>query len=824
MHCLAWPIWLQVACVAAWVILGPSGARAQPVPVTDEDVELAIRRGVEFVWSSQGAAGGWSDTRFDRLFPGGLTALAAFTLRTAGAELGDPRLQRAVNRLLEDEDRIRTVYARAFRLMLWASLDPNKYRGKIRAVVGFLASMQSRQGVWGYGGRGDALTPQGWADNSNSQLAILALWEASQVGGEVNRIIWQRAEDAWLACQNDDGGWGYTPVDNVNDLRPDSYGSMTAAGLATLYILYDQLYARSQGRFDGVRAKNCRYDHPDTRDIRAAMDRAWNWMNTRFVPDRIPDFPTNRRNLHTEWLTYYLYSVERAGVASGFKTFGVNNWYRDLAEHLVRTQESDGSWGGVHQTCFGLLALVKGRTPIVINKLRHGTGDDWNNTPCDAATLTRWLSRRLETPVTWQIVDLRSPDADVKDAPILYLTGHLAPELSEFEGEVLRDYVLSGGTVVAVACCSRKAFTRGAQALFDRLFPRLHAAVLEADHPLWSIFYQLQPSDEIIGYSDGCRTRLFVVTRGVCCAWHQDLHDKYEDMFRLGANLLHYATNRTRPRSLARGLRTGRIAGIGRAPQPDDDSHSPPSGVRTITVGRVKHDGDYWIGPYALRVLSEELTRAFGLGLRETESVDPLYDDLSRFDLLWLTGTTLPLPDAGWLAALKTYLLNGGTLVASACCGRPAFDEAFVEMIERMYGREALIPIEADDPLVTGRLVSAPAAGWETVVADLGSRLDQPRLRRSRRSRFAPTTTPASHPVPTGHLRPDVPLLKGVRLPDSGPAGQRWAVIYSPLDIHLGCDGHFCVDCNGYQPRDARALAGNIVLYVYLQRHRPGPR
>ncbi|MHC4067471.1 MAG: hypothetical protein ACYSUI_23620, partial [Planctomycetota bacterium] len=67
--------------------------------------------------------------------------------------------------------------------------------------------------------------------------------------------------------------------------------------------------------------------------------------------------------------------------------------------------------------------------------------------------------------------------------------------------------------------------------------------------------------------------------------------------------------------------------------------------------------------------------------------------------------------------------------------------------------------------------------------------------------------------------RPDVPLLKGVRLSVPGQTKQRWAVIYSPIDIHCGCDGHFCIECNGYEPRDARALAGNIILYLYLDRH-----
>jgi hypothetical protein len=420
----------------------------------------------------------------------------------------------------------------------------------------------------------------------------------------VNRIIWQRAEESWLASQNDDGGWGYTPDGNVITLRPDSYGSMTAAGLATLYILYDQLYARSGGRFDGRRTRNCGYAKPASRSLREAVDRAWNWMNLRFVPHANPGFVPAGLIAPERWLTYYLYSVERAGVASGFKTFGANNWYRDLAGHLVRTQQPDGSWGTVYQTCFALLALVKGRTPVIINKLRYGAGDDWNNNPRDAASLTYWLSRKLETPLTWQIVDLGQPDADIGDVPILYFSGHRTPEVTEGERELLRDYVLSGGTVVAVACCSRRDFQIGTEKLFDDLFPRYRREVLPADHPLWSVQYRLQPSHDVVGYSDGCRTRLFLIKRGVCGAWHQNLHKRYKEMFQLGANLLVYATNRTAPRSVAPRLGGGHIAGIGSATETDATAsagQAAPAVSHTITVGRVKHDGDYWTDPYALQ-------------------------------------------------------------------------------------------------------------------------------------------------------------------------------------------------------------------------------
>ena len=63
-----------------------------------------------------------------------------------------------------------------------------------------------------------------------------------------------------------------------------------------------------------------------------------------------------------------------------------------------------------------------------------------------------------------------------------------------------------------------------------------------------------------------------------------------------------------------------------------------------------------------------------------------------------------------------------------------------------------------------------------------------------------------------------MPLLSGVSRPHPASGEPRWAVIYSPIDIHCGLDGHFCAGCYGYEPRDARAIAGNVILYAFLQR------
>jgi hypothetical protein len=59
---------------------------------------------------------------------------------------------------------------------------------------------------------------------------------------------------------------------------------------------------------------------------------------------------------------YFLWSLERAAVAYGLDKIGGKDWYAWGAEFLLKDQEKDGSWQGVHgeygaDTCFALLFL-----------------------------------------------------------------------------------------------------------------------------------------------------------------------------------------------------------------------------------------------------------------------------------------------------------------------------------------------------------------------------------------------------------------------------------------------------------------------------------
>lgn len=757
------------------VIVAPftTSVGAQAHLNVSETADLSVRKAVDFLWSKQQRDGQWISEDFEEHVPRGLTALTAFALRYAGSN--DHRLELAA-KSLDDRTMMRTIHARSFTLMLWCALDPERYRREIEEDIRFLTSQQHPDGAWGHGLRAGRGPDVDWKDNLNTQLALLALSHADLAGFDVSAGVWRRAEQSWLASQDEDGGWGYPLVEGhaASNVLRDSYGTPTAAGVASLHLIHDRIYAEAELPFNGRGAGRCGQDHERTRPIRAAIARGERWLDGHFRADAVPGAPSpSGATFDEDWWTNHLFNVTRAGIASGRKRFAGKDWHRAVAGELIARQAADGSWGNVQQTALGLLALIQSRTPLVIGKLRYGGGTDWNNDPRDAANLAGWYGRQTGSRVTWQTVDLATRAEDVFDAPVLLMTGHDTPDIPDAAHELLRAYVGSGGTILGVACCSRTEFANGFTALMESLFPRLEGAALPDDHPVWHMDAPVEPAADLIGMSDGCRTPILLHTASACCAWHQNRPDRDPRLFALGANVLAYATHGRPP--------IDRLT----PPRPSD----APTSIGTIRVARVRHGGDAWADPGSIRALSARLARTAGLALEDiSESQGRSAVDRDA-DLAWLVGHSFVELDRADRVALKSYLVNGGTMFASACCGRRDFDASFGPWARALFGEDRWVQVPPDDPLMTGAFAPGVASslhGLEYKPARDGS-------------------SPA---------RLDWPLLYGVR------HNERWMIVYSPYDVSCGVAGHPCVRCTGYIPRHAEAIAANVMLYAASHRER----
>ena len=124
------------------------------------------------------------------------------------------------------------------------------------------------------------------------------MWALTEAGAEVPADYWKRAQDAWEKWQQPDGGWKYDNAPN-RKITP----AMTAAGIATLFILQDFTAADHSAICTGA-APN------------PGIERGLAWMDQHI--DKVVSTPDY----------YTLYGIERIGVASGHKYFGSTDWFQ----------------------------------------------------------------------------------------------------------------------------------------------------------------------------------------------------------------------------------------------------------------------------------------------------------------------------------------------------------------------------------------------------------------------------------------------------------------------------------------------------------------
>jgi len=182
------------------------------------------------VEDQQRADGSWIDMMMGQ--HGGISALCTLALLNSGVEPGDEAMQRALAflRRIQPEK----TYVVSLQTMVFARAEPEKHLLLIRRNVKWLEKVQTvegrNKGAWSYPYLGGTT-----GDNSNSQFALLALYEAERVGVVANERTWQLAKKYWEDGQNkEDGSWGYTKTDNRGT------GSMTCAGISALVIAADE--------------------------------------------------------------------------------------------------------------------------------------------------------------------------------------------------------------------------------------------------------------------------------------------------------------------------------------------------------------------------------------------------------------------------------------------------------------------------------------------------------------------------------------------------------------------------------------------------------
>lgn len=522
-------------CLAGLLVTAICGiaspTAAQPVPeITPAQVESSIKRGIEALKSKQDAQGD-----FDFALPGfdgGATALCTLALLVSGVKPDDPALAKALERIRERARQPKDTYVVAVQCLALCAAKQKEDGGLIVRLAEWLQATQLADGGWGYSGRNNR------SDPSNSQFAVLALheaeWSHDAVPRKIDAAVWRKALAYWEQHQEGNGAWSYAG-------GAGGSGSMTSAAVASLAIIAGHV-ADKEKPGEQASLACCAGQARSSR-----IDRGLRWLGDNFSVDHNPG-----PNAHNNFTFYYLCALERAGRLTGQRRLGQPRlsqyeWRRVVTNKLVREQTQvfdywkgtgnvEGDWRVA--TSMALIVLSQAQRPTLLGKLQYGEGAGWNQHPEDAANLTRYVERKWGRELAWQVIDTRTAKLDdLRQCPVLYLSGKEGVSLEDAQVDKLRKYIEGGGCLLAEACCGDRGFDPAFRAVMQRMFPDKPLAPLPADHAVWRAEEEVAVPDrvDLFGIVVGDRTAVLYSARDLSCAWQ---HASPRRMQQLGPDAL----------------------------------------------------------------------------------------------------------------------------------------------------------------------------------------------------------------------------------------------------------------------------------------------
>ena len=788
-----------------------------PAEIDPEKVRTGIERGIAYLRRTQKADGSWPDYLGN--YPTGVTGLCTLALLNCGVQPDDPAVRKALIYLRNNPppmpgERAASsgswTYSVSLQTMVFCAADPKADFARIGRLVDWLEKAQissgENNGCWDYGLNSTAFG----GDNSNAQFALLALHEAERVGVKVKEQTWRRASGYWQRAQDPSGAWRYF---NPKHKQSEEMGSMTAAGIASVIIAAGRL-GEPDAKVVGETVECCGQRPQGKPD---PVQKGIDWIAKRFSVHRNPrgsrQFDGRRGQTYH---LYWLYGLERVGRMTGLRWIGRHDWYREGTELLVGSkaepgkQALAGNWIGQEHgendenvaTAFALLFLSKGRRPVLISKLQHGTGIDWNRHRHDMENLTRFVEGRwrkdVKTELSWQTVSSQHVTLeDLRQTPVLFISGKDTFDVTEEQKRILRAYVDQGGFIFAEAACEGAGFDAAFRAFADEMFPDGKLLPLDDPaHPIWNAEELLNPKyiarHPLYGINTGCRVGVVYSPKNLSCYWelgHYRRDTEYpkavlaeiDFCLGLGINVLAYATNR-------------QLKFKYEIPQNMDEAAPSDAQRGTIFVAKLRHNGGCDEAPSALANILKTASAQLGLTVSTDRRLIAVTDKrLFDYHLVYMQGRRDFQFSSEERQILKTYLSRGGMILADAINSSPEFAKAFRREVAAITPGSKLEPIPTTHPLI--------APGEENVLGVYDIR--QVTLRE-------PVAGAASErrAVKTSRIPP---LLEGLKIED------RYAVIFSPYDLSCALENYESLQFPGYAREDAKKIMLNVLLYS-LQR------
>lgn len=758
--------------------------KVDKTPLNAAKVRKSIKRAVQYIRENQKADGSWKNMNYE----GDTTALCTLALLNSedlpiDPYKNSPHIKRALEYLADIP--VSMTYVVSLRIMVMATADPKgkKYRLLLEKDVQWLVDKQIKnrdtEGSWNYGQRG------GYGDSSNSQFALLALHEASKVGIKVPQETWQMALKYWQNCHRSRSG-GFTYY--VSHKEPK--GSMTCAGISSVIIANENL-ADATRLVNGDFANCCQTDQ-----MQDMIDSAFGWLARHYTVQANPLARTSDPNTRL----YFLYGLERAGRLAGRRFVGPNDWYRDGAKQLLKTQHphndnwqttrGHGENNPLVATSFALLFLSKGKRPVVIGKYDHGA-PDWDLHPKGVHYLTRRLEKIWSVKLNWQTVKAESATVDdLLEAPVLFMSGRDLIELNQTQKDNLKKYLENGGFLFAEACqgdgCGNDAkYHKAFVALMAELFPDSRLEALARNHPIWNSQYPLvaNPERPLLGLQACCRTSVIYCPKNLSCYWNLDrpaildapgvnnnLKQRVEYCTRLGVNVMAYATDRFNLREKGE---TPTLA----------EKNQQLLTDRVLVFPKLQHGGGDDDAPNAWRNVLRNVEQ-LGLEIKMDKKMIPAeIDDLADHPFIFLHGRNRFAFTNEQREAIRKHLDLGGFIFADSICASKEFTESFRKEMSLILANQPLVPIDPSHEIWTNQTY--------------GYKIDRVTLRTKTKS---------------GTFKEEItrPQLEGAEI------NGRLAVVFSPNDLSCALENTAKSQCTGYTHEDSLKISTNVVLYSLL--------
>lgn len=766
------------------LLVGESRPTAYSQEVTSDAVQEAIDQFASYFRRTQTRGKGERDGAWQGHEDqgAGLTSLIVLALLSSGRGPENSEVARAMEYIRREKPK--KVYEASLQCMALCACQPGRDRDLIERNVDWLIKAQQRSdGGWSYG------QERGASDESNSQFAVLALWEASRLGIEIPKESLQNARNYWLTQMLPGGTWGYR-----GERAPR--GSMTCAGITSMVILEDALISMDAA-VDGERMMCCG-GGADKRAYDPAISLEWLANN----------FSVNDNPGLREWYMYYMYALERVGRLTGQRFIGNHDWYREGADAILKRRDAIGGKirGGnaeseVAATAMALLFLSKGKRQVVIGQLQHGVNpqsQDWNRHRRSIQHMTGHIEQAWKRDLAWQSLRIqRATLADLLETPVLFISGADEFILTPQQRRLLKDYVDQGGFIFAEACngdgcrgtAFEESFRREMELIFDKPLQKLPPT-----HPVWTAEARVIPEALpegfwLYGIEACCRTSVIYSPISLSCRWElskpygakpnhaKQVKDQLDNAVKIGLNVVAYATGR----ELKDKLDAIQIV------QADLNRQSLERG--SLSIAKLRHGGGDDETPRSVSNLLELYRRETKAMVEpKTPKLPANSPELDKYPIVYIHGRSKFLFSEDELKGIRRHIENGGMILGDAVCGA----DAFAESIRKEFTR------------------ALPDAVWRTLPPD------HPLLLKEGPGGFDLRNVALIDPAAGGNDLQNA-RREGPAIIEALEWNGRLVVLFSPNDLSCALESKHSLQCRGYVREDAFRIGMNMLLYSLMQ-------